>query len=332
MKKLVRRHSGKILIRRNPYRRRIGMLHPPAAGSLSNVQNENVTFERSAVHKLDFVLANPLQILLDLLPPPPISMDHHRHARSNVRQVKLLKFAEFHGPIGQRIVALTGDGDQTVPTALRDAPLRCRLKPPVQWSVPERHVDRFGPAIRHIKENHCRIDESVLPVQLRRKRPNLIPIGCVANGDRSLASNPPSLFVHFFNRRFPCSLECFHSLNMAAEIPNLIQSIPRGHLDRHLAGYVRNGHGYMEKVPLRIADRHFVPNRRPASASPAQRAHQKRHRREHGPAPPRLSFHLVLASEETCTGWPSLASSFSQSPSKLPLDITRSTSPGSASS
>ena len=47
-----------------------------------------------------------------------------------------------------------------------------------------------------------------------------------------------------------------------------------------------------------------------------QRKHQKGHRREHGATPPRLRYHLVFASEETCTGWPSLASNFSHSPSK----------------
>src|SRR5580704_2602878 len=87
----------------------------------------------------------------------------------------------------------------------------------------------------------------------------------------------------------------------------------------------------MEKVLLRMLDRNFVADGRPGWPRAAQQANQECCRREHHPDPPPLRLHLVFASEETCTGWPSLASNFSQSPSKLPLDITSSTSPGCAS-
>src|ERR1700674_176097 len=68
----------------------------------------------------------------------------------------------------------------------------------------------------------------------------------------------PRLFVYFLREYLPRIRKCRYLLHMIAEITNLVESVPRGHLDRHPTGHIRNSHGYVKKMLFRMGQRHFI--------------------------------------------------------------------------
>src|SRR5580658_4874324 len=111
------------------------MLHSTAARSLSDMQNKCVMLERRTTHELDFVLGDSLQFIFDFLFAPFVSVYDDRNSRRDSRQLELLKFAEFHGTICQRVITRTHDRDDTISPTLKNVPWRRRTKRPVQRGV-----------------------------------------------------------------------------------------------------------------------------------------------------------------------------------------------------
>src|SRR5579859_6427025 len=258
-------------------------------------------------------------------------MDYYSDVRRHSGHTEFLEIPHFNGCIHKRVVTFRIEEENSRSSHGLQTGIPRSGSSPHTRDIGKTKMNVLASAIRHVEENHRWIYESVIGVQLGRKRPNFIPVARIANGNNSMAGYAPCLLVHFFHRRLCRVCKGLHPLNMAGKIPNLIERIPCRYLHQDFAVHVGNRHRHMKKVLLWMVDRHFVPDRRPALTRPTQCAHQKRYRREDSPASPRFSLHLVFASEETCTGWPSLASNFSQSPSKLPFDITKSTSPDSVS-
>src|ERR1700674_3258756 len=83
------------------------MLHPAAAHSFANVENEQVALVWCTFHELQFVLADALQLLVDLLFSPINPMHDHVDAWRNSRQVELFKFTDFNRSVRERIVTRT---------------------------------------------------------------------------------------------------------------------------------------------------------------------------------------------------------------------------------
>src|SRR5690242_21875160 len=83
------------------------MLHASAACTSSDVQDECVAIKRRAFHEPDFVLANPLQIVFDLLLSPFVVIDNDGCARGYSRHVEALTFADLDGAVCQCVIART---------------------------------------------------------------------------------------------------------------------------------------------------------------------------------------------------------------------------------
>src|SRR5258708_623690 len=75
MKKFVCRDTRQIFIGRSTNRSRIRVLHATATGSLANMKYACVPFEWRSLHELQFVIADPPQILFDLFLPPVIPIN-----------------------------------------------------------------------------------------------------------------------------------------------------------------------------------------------------------------------------------------------------------------
>src|SRR5437879_3759081 len=76
----------------------------------------------------------------------------------------------------------------------------------------------------------------------------------------STTPEAPSLLVYFFDKRCLGTGKCLHVLHVAAEVTNLIERIPRGHLNKHLARHIRNGHCHVERVSLWMIQAHDILN------------------------------------------------------------------------
>src|SRR4029077_10631848 len=102
---------------------------------------------------------------------------------------------------------------------------------------------------------------------------------------------------------------------MGAEIANLIQRIPCRHLHSHIATNVRNFHGYVENVALRMVERDPVAN---CAACGACQVSCKHYRQTNAKEeiPETHPVHRIDASEGIAMPRSSLFTSFSHRPSK----------------
>ncbi len=189
----------------------------------------------------------------------------------------------------------------------------------------------------------------MLTIQLRGKWAGLVPINCVPNIDRSMATvalratDAPGLLVDFFDgRRYGVSRICrlppvawgspnLHLLNMRTKVANLIQRVPGRNLNEDMVLHIRNGHDARE-----IGAAPDAPGKLHSESCHAERAKCKTETEkvrevqkcvQHG----KKTNHLLVAPDGTRASSPSFLVSFSHNPSKLPLDITSKRSPGSAS-
>ena len=89
--------------------------------------------------------------------------------------------------------------------------------------------------------------------QLRTKRPHIVPKGCVRHLYRSRAHHAPCQFVQFVDFHFIAVDRCFHLLNMTAEVANLVQRVPCGHLQFHLSLHVWYFHGHAKQMLLGVS-------------------------------------------------------------------------------
>src|SRR5438105_1531313 len=178
------------------------MLHAPAASAFSNVQQEHVMIERRAVHELDFILANFLQILFNKLPPPFFPVDNNGYAGQRSGQIKLLKLTDFHWTVRKRAIARALGRTGTMGARVRANYPSRRLDAPIRRDFIQRNRYRFRLSVWNIKQNHRRIDECMFTDKLRPKWSDFIPIRGVANRNRPIPVDPPGLLVKFFDRSF----------------------------------------------------------------------------------------------------------------------------------
>src|SRR3974390_3308487 len=114
---------------------------------------------------------------------------------------------------------------------------------------------------------------------------------------------------------------------MAAEIANLIEGIPCGHLQVNVILHVRDSHGDVEQMLFRMRKGYGVLDLG-ASRNAGQRSKDKETKSR---AQPETKLdHRALTPAVECVA-ASFFRSFSQRPSKLPLDIISRRSPGLAS-
>jgi len=80
------------------------MLHASPTGPFSSVENKRVAFERRSIHELQFVFADPPQVLFDLFFAPVFSVNHDPNPGFNSGQLKHLELPSFDGRIDESIV------------------------------------------------------------------------------------------------------------------------------------------------------------------------------------------------------------------------------------
>src|SRR3954447_17225789 len=187
-----------------------------------------------------------------------------------------------------------------------------------------------------IHENHRGIDEGVLSAQLRREWAGFIPIGAVLQLNGSARLYFPRLLVDFFDRRACCAHMSFHLLDVAAEIPDLIQRIPPRHLNGHFARDVRNSHHDVKQMSFRIGNGNFIQYwsvfGTPGGLHRVSQRLRRAYRDRDDESDERISrLHRLLAPAGCGSPAGSFFNSFSHKPSKLPLDIISSKSPALAS-
>src|ERR1700674_5749542 len=250
MKKFMCRDTRQVFIRIGPDCGRIRVLHATAASSSAKVENERVAFEWSSVHELQFVLADALQVFLDLLFSPVVSVNHHPDLRNYAAQLKFLELAHLDGPVRKRIVV------SGVEEKLARAPHRFESTagstfcPPVFGWIQNTQLYILGAPRRNVKKDHCGIHEGMLGIQLGCKWTGFVPVRRVRNLDRSCALDTPRLFVDLFEESLLRAGERLHLLYLTAEVAYLVQRIPCGHAHKHFFGHFWNGHRHVEEMPL----------------------------------------------------------------------------------
>ncbi len=81
------------------------MFHSSPARPFADMKNEGVAFEWRPFHQLQLVLADALEVLLDLFPLPVVTMNHNPNLGLDAGQLKFLEFACLNRTIGKLIVA-----------------------------------------------------------------------------------------------------------------------------------------------------------------------------------------------------------------------------------
>ena len=109
MKEFVGRDTRQVFIRMDANRGRVRVLHATAAGSFAKVENERVALEWSSAHELQFVLTDALQVLLNPLLFPVVSVNYDLDVGRYSGQVKLLKPRDLNRPVRKLVVGLCHD-------------------------------------------------------------------------------------------------------------------------------------------------------------------------------------------------------------------------------
>ena len=121
---------------------------------------------------------------------------------------------------------------------------------PICGKLRHRKMHGLATPLWHVHEDHRRIDEGMLGIELRGKGARFIPVRGVRKFDRARALDTPRLLVHFFDECLLQTGRCLHLLHVTAEVANLVERIPRRHLHKHFASHIGNGHRYVEEMPL----------------------------------------------------------------------------------
>src|SRR5665213_4205471 len=111
--------------------------------------------------------------------------------------------------------------------------------------------------------------------------------------------------------------------HVRGKVANLIQRIPGRHLQNEVIAHVGNAHGYAKNVPVRMGQRNRVFNRG------VRRGRKVKQGNKNGRDGPRAKAELhalnfLAGAPRSC----SFPSSLPHNPSKLPLDMTSTRSPG----
>src|ERR1700752_2706639 len=75
----------------------------------------------------------------------------------------------------------------------------CTFQPPVFWEIAKRQQCVVPCMAYNIQEDHRKVYESVVAIQLRREGALLIPINRIVNSYDTIAGDAPCLLVDFFN-------------------------------------------------------------------------------------------------------------------------------------
>src|SRR5260370_18703467 len=157
MKKFLRGDDRQVLSRMGANRRRVCVLHATAGGTFSKVKNEGIAFERSSAHEFQFVLADTLQVSLNLFLFPVVTMNHNPNVWLKPSQLKCFEFTCLDGRINKGIVAWGIAAINSKP-ARRFTELSARTGSlPLLGDVPHRKMPRPSAPARHIQTNHRRI-------------------------------------------------------------------------------------------------------------------------------------------------------------------------------
>src|SRR5215471_16168863 len=111
------------------------MLHSSATCASPDVQDKRVAVERRTLHEFDFVLANSLQLLLNLFFSPFVAVDDNGHARRNPAQVELLKPSNFDRAIRKGIVIRRHVRECWNLAHKIDPAEGCTRCPPILWRI-----------------------------------------------------------------------------------------------------------------------------------------------------------------------------------------------------
>src|SRR5271170_4676810 len=334
MKKLVRCHAIQIFIGGHVDRRGVGVLHSSAgAGSgFSDVQKKCVVLVGRAFHQLQFVLADARQLFFHAFLFVVVAVNHHAHRRLQIRQHEIVKFPGFHRHVRQRVVTLRiAAGVGPIRGILSDLLSEVLRRPPVCRHSRQAQARIFGAPLRHVQQNHRRIDERMLSVELRGEWPSLIPIRGVAQRDRPTRRHAPGLLVQLLDGHAPAIGKRRHLRDVTAEIADLIERVPGRHLHNDLVVHIGNRHGYRENMLFGVCQRNVVANRGLRWNGAAQRCGHHGCDDQQIAQRTGLERHRRVASAGVRTPLSNFFTNFSHKPSKLPLDITSSTSPGAAS-
>src|SRR5216684_622459 len=295
------------------------------------MENKRVVLKRRSVHELQFVPADSPQVFFDLFPLPIFPVNHHTNLWRYAGQLKFVGLAHLDGPIREPLIVRGFEEVRAAATCRFESTPGSSCRLPAVGKIRKTQCHILGAPLRNVEEDHGRIDERVLGIQLRRKRASLIPISCINNLDRSRALNAPCLLVRFFDKCFLGAGKRFHLLHVTAEVADLVERIPRGHPDNHLVRHIGNGHCHVEEVPLGMIQEDGVLNGCPGGRAEGQDKENAKASRDQQPAPGRSKGHRVFASPASCPAAPSFFRTFSHRPSKLPLDMMSRRSPGLAS-
>src|SRR5437879_359245 len=164
-------------------------------------------------------------------------------------------------------------------------------------------------------------------VQLGIKWPRVVPIDIVFDQNVPIAGDLPGLLIQFHHgHRMTIGVLGAQPGQTMRKIADLVERIPGRELHGQLLLHIRDAHLHVEFMLFGVRERNGISNRR-------RRGPRANHSREcqentgqtrpanHCPALLRMQTHEPLPFRRRCS------SSFSHKPSKLPLDITRITSP-----
>ena len=226
----------------------------------ANVKDEKIAIEGRTAHQVDFVFADFAECGFDVGLLPVVAVNRNGDGVRTILNLKQAERAKFNGAVGESVVAWSSDHvNWWVATLLQRTDRECRRNAPVCRKITKQSANGFTAPIRSIEQNHGRIDEGVLAIELRREGAGRIPEDGVADDDCAVGASAPGEFVDFFDgqllMRFGFGGDL---LDAAAEIADLIKGIPGRHLQEQFTVDVRDAHGDVEEVFRRIGERHLI--------------------------------------------------------------------------
>src|SRR2546426_1207830 len=306
------------------------MLHASASalGGAADVKQKRILLKRRPPHQPDFIGADPLQWLLDLLAPPVVAVDHGDDPRILFGNNHALELAHFYRTIHQLVVVV---GRKSKPPRcrrfVRRASPQRRRRRPLLRHIRQSYLRALLAAVRHIQQNLREVQERMRGVQLGIKWPRVVPIDIVFDQNVPIAGDLPGLLIQFHHgHRMTIGVLGAQPGQTMRKIADLVERIPGRELHGQLLLHIRDAHLHVEFMLFGVRERNGISNRR-------RRGPRANHSREcqentgqtrpanHCPALLRMQTHEPLPFRRRCS------SSFSHKPSKLPLDITRITSP-----
>src|SRR6266852_1094313 len=131
---------------------------------------------------------------------------------------------------------------------------------PLQGNFRQRQRTWLGAPVWGIENKHRGIHEGVLEIKLGAERPRVVPEGVIGNYDGARGSNAPGEFVQLLDGNVTAIGGGGHPLHVAAEIANLVEGVPGGHLKVDLVRHAGDFDGDVEEMLLGMSERDGVAN------------------------------------------------------------------------